>query len=230
MLAIMYLLCRSVWGTFLTGLVIVMSVMSAVGMAGHWGLVLGGPNIFAPIIILTIAAASCVHLLKSFLDMRRSGSTTHNAVIESLRINLQPILLTGITTALGFLSIRLSNIPAFHVLALVAATGILVSILLVLCFLPAALSFMANYPEDKVRTHDSADLLGNRLMLGLGSWVVRRNRILLILMSIFILSAVSGTSMLRLNDTFVGFLKRACQSESRWIWQRSPSGVYVATI
>ena len=56
-LVVMWLLIRSVAGTIATTLVIAMSAMTAMGLAGWYGIPLTGPSVSAPTIILTLAVA-----------------------------------------------------------------------------------------------------------------------------------------------------------------------------
>ena len=97
---------RSIVGTVTTILIIIASVMMAMGTAGWLGIKLTPPSASAPIVILTLAVADCVHVLVTLLHNMRSGMDKRAAIVESLRINFNPVFLTSITTAIGFLSMN----------------------------------------------------------------------------------------------------------------------------
>ena len=66
--------------------------------------------------------------------MRRSKA---DAMRESLRINLQPVFLTSVTTAIGFMSMNFSDAPPFRDLGNIVAIGVLASFVYCLALLPA---------------------------------------------------------------------------------------------
>jgi predicted RND superfamily exporter protein len=122
--AVLALLLRSVWGTLATMLVIVLSILTAVGIAGWLGLAITAPMASAPTIIMTLAVADCVHLLVTFQQRLLHSRNRTAAMVEALRINLQPIFLTSLTTAIGFLSMNFSDAPPFRDLGNTVAIGV----------------------------------------------------------------------------------------------------------
>ncbi len=48
--------------------------------------------------IMTLAVADSIHLLISMIGGMRGGSTKHESIVESLRINMLPVFLTSLTT------------------------------------------------------------------------------------------------------------------------------------
>lgn len=62
--------------------------------------------------------------------------------MESLRTNFQPIFLTSITTAVGFLSMNFSDVPPFRHLGNVVAIGVMAGWLYSTIFLPALISVL----------------------------------------------------------------------------------------
>lgn len=205
MLLFMLALTRSVWATVMTIVIIVMSLVCGLGAVGHMGLHLGGPSVIAPIAILTVAAASSVHLLMGFLTLQRSGAGVKPALNEAVRLNLQPIILTSLSTTIGFLSILLSDVPAFRVMAIIVAIGVMCSLVWVMLFLPAVMSFL---PErsGKNAIANASHQHAHRFMQGLGRFVVRYKMQMLVVTAAFILFLVSGVSRLSLNDDMVDHL------------------------
>jgi len=94
-------LLRGWTGTFATFWVILLSIMTTMGMTGWVGITLTPASANAPVIILTMAVADAVHVLVSFFAEMRAGKAKREAMIESIRINLQPIFLTTLTTAIA---------------------------------------------------------------------------------------------------------------------------------
>ncbi|MGD8618855.1 MAG: MMPL family transporter, partial [Gammaproteobacteria bacterium] len=120
-LLMLVLLLRSVMATLASLLVIVFSIATAMGLAGWLGIALTPPSIMSTTIILTLAVADCVHILVSLLHAMHRGYDRPSAMIDSLRINLQPVFLTSLTTVIGFLSMNFSDAPPFRDLGNIVA-------------------------------------------------------------------------------------------------------------
>ena len=140
-LVIIALGLRTLWGAIATLLVILFSVAAALGAAGWFGVVLNAGNMSAPIIIMTLSVAHCVHVISTTQLARRDGGDQYQSVVDSLRINLLPMMITSATTAIGFLSLNFSDSPPFRLLGNIAAVGILFACVVSMTFLPAFLTF-----------------------------------------------------------------------------------------
>ncbi len=123
-------LTRSLVGTVGTVLLIAFTVVITMGLAGWAGIKLTGASAIAPTIILTLAVADCVHILVNFIHAMRNGADKYSALGESLRLNLQPVFLTSITTAIGFLSMNLGDVPPFRDMGNLVALGVMLAFVL----------------------------------------------------------------------------------------------------
>ena len=141
-IAFMLLLLRSVSGTIVTLIVVSLSVATAVGLSAWLGMRMTTASAIAPIIILTLAIADCVHILLSTFHEIRAGRPKHDALVESLRINAQPVFLTSLTTMIGFLSLNFSDAPPFHDLGNVSAMGVFAAWVFAMTVLPALMSML----------------------------------------------------------------------------------------
>jgi len=193
-----YLFLRLLPGTASTFLIIIFSIMAAMGMGGYVGFPLTPPSMSAPTIILTVAIANCVHILITFLHDMRAGSSKYNAIVESLRVNIQPVFLASITTAIGFLSMNFSDAPPFQQLGNYVAFGVVASFILSVTFLPAVISLL----PVKVKQVDTEK---DRAMEKLGNFVVENQKRLMIGMGIIIITLVSFVPKNELNDIFVEY-------------------------
>ena len=138
----MLFLIRSVTGTIGALLVIVFSSVVAMGFMGAIGFPVTPPSAIAPTIIMTLAIADSIHILVSLLFYMRQGLSKHDAIVESLRVNFQPVFLTSLTTAIGFLSMNFSDAPPFRHLGNVVAVGVAAAWFFSIGFLPALLSLL----------------------------------------------------------------------------------------
>lgn len=198
MLITLGLMIRGFSGTFATLLVIIGSIMTAMGLGGYLGFPLTPPSASTPTIVLTMAIANCVHILVTLLHEMRMGRAKKDAIVESLRINMQPVFLASITTALGFLSMNFSDVPPFHHLGNMVAMGVVASFFLSVTFLPAMMSLL----PVRVRQIEDDD---SHLMHRLGDFVVKQRHKLIWGMAILVTILVASVPRNELNDVFVHY-------------------------
>ncbi|NOR71270.1 MAG: MMPL family transporter, partial [Methylomarinum sp.] len=204
LVVVVLLLClRSFSATFSVMLLIVLVTIASMGAMGWMGLFLTSTSAAAPIIILTLIVADCVHLLVTMLHNMRLGEEKQQAIRESLRVNFQPIFLTSVTTAIGFLSMNFSDSPPFRDLGNVVAIGAILALWLTLTLLPALLSVVP--VKVKIQTNSSNDRL---LISYLAKFVVRRYKWLLVLNMTIAILFVSCLPLNQLNDEFVKYFDK----------------------
>lgn len=192
------LLLRVYSGPLITVAIIVASILTAMGLTGWLGIRLTAPTVSAPTIILTLAVADCVHLLASFLYNLRHGMDKKKAMVESLRINFQPVFLTSFTTAIGFLSMNFSDAPPFRDLGNIVAMGVTAAWALSVTLLPALTVLLPfNVRVEKTR--------GHRTMEGFSEFVIRYRRALLWGSAALVGGLGYGLTRNELNDQFVNY-------------------------
>jgi len=197
-------LTRSLVGTVGTVLLIVFTVVITMGLAGWAGIKLTGASAIAPTIILTLAVADCVHILVNFIHAMRNGADKYSALGESLRLNLQPVFLTSITTAIGFLSMNLGDVPPFRDMGNLVALGVMLAFVLSVLFMPAFVAIMPVNIKQRP-TH------GDRAMSIFANWVIRRRRMLLWVIGPCILLLIAFIPRNELNDEFVKYFDETIQ-------------------
>jgi len=139
---LLLLLLRSFGAAFGTVIVIGLATVSAMGIAGWAGVVLTPPSATAPTVILTLAVADSVHILVTMLHRMRAGVARHAAIVESMRVNLGPVFLTSLTTAIGFLSMNFSDSPPFRHLGNITVVGVVFAFIFSVALLPAMMSVL----------------------------------------------------------------------------------------
>jgi predicted RND superfamily exporter protein len=194
------ILLRSFSGTFNTLLVIIMSIVSAMGLAGWFGAVISPPVASAPTIILTMAVADAVHLLVTMRQNMREGMSKHEAIVDSVRINFMPVLITSVTTAIGFLTMNFSEAPPFHTLGNVVAMGVVIAFILSVTFLPAlaAILPMKVAPTPEGESHNTA-------MDKLADFVIAKRKRLFSGTIVLVIALVVAIPQNEINDNFVEY-------------------------
>ena len=195
------LLLRSFTATVGTFLVIVCSVLTAMGIAGWLGMALTPPSASSPTIILTLAVADCVHILVSFLHAMRRGLDKTGAMVESLRINLQPVFLTSVTTAIGFLSMNFSDAPPFRDLGNIVAMGVMAAFFISITLLPALMLILPVRVKPGATNH-------SRRMDNFADFVVARRNFLFFAVGFIVVALVIFIPRNELNDEFIEYFDK----------------------
>ncbi|MBT8438181.1 MAG: MMPL family transporter, partial [Gammaproteobacteria bacterium] len=197
------ILLRGISGTIATFIMIIMSILTAMGLAGWSGILLSPPVMSAPIMILTMAIADAVHLLVTMRHELAIGMDKNKAIVESMRINFRPIFVTTLTTILGFLSLNFSDAPPFHDLGNIAAMGVAAAFIFSITFLPAAVSIMPASGKHEVA--------GKQMMTRFGEFVIANQKSLLIGNALIIVTLAALVPMNELNDQFVDYFDESIE-------------------
>jgi len=192
------LLLRTITGTVATVLVIIMSIVTTMGLAGWLGFFLTGPSSSAPTMILTLAVADCIHILTSMFYEMRQGADKRIAIARSIKVNLQPIFLTSITTAIGFLSMNFSDSPPFRDLGNLVAIGVMLAFVFSVTIFPALLTVLP--VKVKVQKEGNKDVITK-----IADFVISKRKLLLPLTSVLIIAATVFIPNNELNDDFVKY-------------------------
>ena len=195
---VMLILLRSVQAMLCAMALVGLSVATGEGLAGWLGYKLTPPSAGSFSMIMTLAVADSVHVLSTFFAQRRSGLAKPEAIVESLRVNVQPVFLTSITTAIGFLVMNFGDSPPFRDLGNITALGVMVAFVFSVTFLPAAMHVLPlPVPEGRDRV--------SPLTTRIGEFAIAKRRGLLIGMLLGV--AVIGSMIPRnvLDDQFITY-------------------------
>ena len=190
---------RSILAAFFTALIAILATIGMMGAAGYMGVIINAATSNAPMMLIILTIAHCVHIMSTQRQQMRRGADKKDAIVESLRVNLKPVFITAATTSVGFLSMHFSDSPPFRELGYMLAAGNLIAFVNASLVLP---SLMAILPVrvKKIDNHFS-DTLMNRL----GDFVVSKQKILFRVTSVLIVLFLLGISNIKLDDTWTTY-------------------------
>lgn len=119
-------------------LVVLLSTIGTFGFTGFLGIELTAGTAISPMAVMVLTAASCIHLILSwFRELDRSDRATalHHAISE----NLAPVLVTTVTTAIGFLALNFAEAPPLQDMGNIVAFGLMIGMIANFTLLPLAL-------------------------------------------------------------------------------------------
>jgi predicted RND superfamily exporter protein len=185
-------------GAIGTAVVVGLAIAAAMGIAGYLGYPVSPPIAAAPVIILTVGVANCVHIIERYAHGLAAGEERDRALIEAIRTNFTPVFLASLTTVVGFLSFNFSEVPPIRQLGNIVAFGDVASYLLAVTLLPALLAVLPITPPMRIP-------VAERWLERLADFVIRRRRALLWSVGTLAVVLVANLPRNQLNDVFVHY-------------------------
>lgn len=135
---VLFLTYRRFSDVVLPFVVIGISVVWVLGVMGYAGIAFSSIFVAIAPLIFGVAVAYSVHMLTRYYEERRKASAGKAAVI-SIKTVGTAILLTAVTTAFGFGSFGISDLPPLRDFGLILVLGILFNFVLVVTLMPSLL-------------------------------------------------------------------------------------------
>jgi len=201
LVAIAGIALRSFAGTLTTVLTIIFSMLAGLGIAGWLNISMTTASVNAPTLIMTLAVADSIHILVTLFQQMRQGLSKQEAIKRAIQVNLQPVLLTSLTTAIGFLSMNFSDAPPFRDLGNIVAIGVIAAFFLSLFFLPA---LMAVLPVKVRAVGEKAYGINSRL----ADFVIKRRKAVFWGTLVLMVAMTAGVTRIELNDDWVKYFDK----------------------
>jgi predicted RND superfamily exporter protein len=157
-----------------------LGILLTIGTVGWSGFAFNQISNMGPLVVLTIAMAHGIHIISIYLQGLHEGLTKLEALEQSLRLNLQPVTLATVTTAMGFLSLNYCSSAGIYGFGNAVAMGVVWAYLVTLTLLPALIMWV---PTRRIprplgvrgmirRVSDLVTQRGNALFWGLSVIIV----------------------------------------------------------
>lgn len=200
-----FLVYRSLACMILSMSIVFMTVIWTMGSIA----LLGGEmnlmtSLLAPVIMI-VAVADSVHLMNLFFEIRPHHPSLRKSVVLVITQLGAPCLLTHLTTALGFLSLAVSPIPAIASFGKFAALGNVYSYVVDMLLTPILLPIL---PYRRVEQSFSSEHFFNRLLVGfLEQLEFRWKWVILFLTGAMLVASFVGIRRLNVDTNIVKQLK-----------------------
>ncbi|MCX2791140.1 efflux RND transporter permease subunit [Vibrio sp. Sgm 5] len=198
-LVFLTIMLRSFLSVIATLVVIIGSVMATMGLSGWAGMFLSTATVNVPTLVMTLAVADCVHVIATMRQSMQNGFSKAHSIERSIALNFMPILITSVTTAIGFLMMNMSDSPVLRDFGNLSALGVMIACFLSVTFLPALLKLLP------IRVKQNTSKNGSDFMDKLGDFVVTNRKALLPLSVLVIVVSASLIPLNKVNDESVKY-------------------------
>ncbi|EOV0102350.1 TPA: MMPL family transporter [Vibrio vulnificus] len=201
-LVFLTLMLRSFLSVLATLVVIIGAIVATLGIVGWAGMFLHVASVNVPTLIMTLAVADCVHVIASMRHFMRQSMPKAQAIHRSVTLNFVPIIITSVTTAIGFLMMNMSDSPVLRDFGNLSALGVMIACVLSVSLLPALLNllpvrFSAKQTGQAAKSSDIMDKLADL--------VVQRRNVLLPLSIVVIAGGAALIPYNKVNDESVKY-------------------------
>lgn len=142
-IVVLYLFFRTRRGILIPLLTVVLASVMTLWVYAIMGFELNNFSINIPIFITAIGIADAVHFYTAWVQLRTSGYDNKKAINMTFRKNLKPMVLTTLTTTIGFGSLISSDIVPMSTLGYTIALGSIMALVLTFVLMPAILLSVA---------------------------------------------------------------------------------------
>ena len=201
---VLYLVLRNWKSTLFTLLVVLFSVIWTFGLMAAVNIPMYAVSTMIPVMLIAIGVADGIHLYSHlYLFLKEHPNVQRKeAVWDMLHEMWRPVVMTSVTTAVGFISLLTSQVYPIKYFGIFTAFGVMVAMVFSLLLIPSAiLVFGLPHPKKKMDVSNDAesDPLATRFAEGVLKY---RKAIYISAMVIAVLSAW-GTSKIWINSSFL---------------------------
>ena len=174
------------------------AVACTMGIGGWLGIVLNTASAAVPIVVLTLVIATAMHIFSHYLRLCSDPRGPAFAATTALNVNLIPVVLTTLTSAISLSSLIFVNSPPVRDIGILSSIGVVIGGGLALTLTPLMLD------TDK---RDSNSKINGLMQRWLNNYIDYSERTLMpaIFVGLVLLISLFGLSKLQIDDDFLGY-------------------------
>lgn len=146
-LLVLFLTFRRVSDVLLTIMVILVTIVWVMGLSGWLRFPFSYQSMAIMPLMLGIDIAYAIHVMSRYYEERRKGNDPYTSSTNSVVTTGVAVFLTAATTAFGFASFSISNMPTIVQFGILCVAGVIFSFLLSVTLLPAAIVLRDRSPK-----------------------------------------------------------------------------------
>ncbi len=148
---ILFLLFRTLRGVLLPFSAVLIADFWALGIMGALGLTINIVTYIVPTLVLIIGVADSIHILVKFHEELIRGRDKREAIRITVQKIGSAIMLTSVTTSVGFLSLVSTNITMIREFGAIVAVAVIFAFIVSITFIPAMLVILKMPSEAKLQ-------------------------------------------------------------------------------
>ena len=199
---VLFVMLRSVKSTLLTMSVVFFSTLWVFGLMALLGIPIYAVSTMIPVMLIAIGVADGIHLYSHLqLFLRKTPSATKKeASVDMIKNMWKPVVMTSITTAIGFVSLLTSQVYPIKYFGIFTAFGVLMAMVFSLTVIPAGLMI---FGLPKVKAAKKSGNLESNLAFGFAAKILKRRSASIIITAVIIVVSIVGMQKIWINSSFL---------------------------
>jgi predicted RND superfamily exporter protein len=206
-IAVLLLVLRSPKSTLFTMLVVVLSTLWTFGLMAWLGIPIYAVSTMIPVMLIAIGVADGIHIYGhlGLYQRKHPGVGARDGASEMIRGMWKPVIMTSVTTAVGFVSLLTSDVYPIKYFGLFTAFGVMVAMILSLVLIPAGVVAFGLPRARKARPkQDGTDDIALRF----GKGLMRHRRLVVAAAIIVVVVSAMGATKIWINSSFLEKFER----------------------
>jgi predicted RND superfamily exporter protein len=196
-LGILFLSFRKLEGVLFPLLGLAVGVVWVMGIIGFLNITFTMATLLVPVLLLVVGSAYGIHVMSHFYEgiSQKTGfldyENVSSVIGKSLKTTVTPVILAGLTTAGGFLSLVSSPLGPFRIFGILSAVGVICSQLASLVLIPSLLRLRYSKGIDTEKYHkikDKEERNKASVIFIILEKIVRRRKWIVLLISIALIT------------------------------------------
>ena len=197
---------RNVWLTLIAVLNISICMGSTMGLFPILGITLNNVTTIVPPVVMALALCDTVHIFshldRELLDRYENKGAALGHVLTNV---IKPCFLTTLTTAIGFISLYLSDIPPIKDFAVIASCGMIFEFFFSFVFMPPVLML---FNTDRIFQEKTTTIKIHATLEKTASFVLNRFRLILTAGVVLTLVSILLASSIKVETNLLGYFKK----------------------
>ena len=198
---VLFITLRSFKSTLLTMLVVLFSTLWAFGLMAVANIPIYAVSTMIPVMLIAIGVADGIHLyshLQLFM-MANPLAEKKEAVMDMIKHMWSPVVMTSITTAVGFVSLLTSQVYPIKYFGLFTAFGVLAAMLFSLTLIPAGIMIFG-LPKQKAKKEKEGD---HKFAFNFAEKVIKYRVASMIVTVVIVVVSIVGITKVWINSSFL---------------------------
>ncbi len=194
---LMFIIFRGLRPMLAAVLVMLMTIIFLFGAQGWLGIPLAMQSLIVMMLAMVIAVGYSIHFINHFLREFLETGNRREAIHQALREVSWPIMITAITTAMGFVASTVIPSASIRIVVLNCAAAAILTYFLVMTVVP--LIFILGRDQKKLRSGSERNQAWQRFMVRWADLVVSRSRWVIVGSLILVLILSFGLTRINIS-------------------------------
>ncbi|MBS3787978.1 RND family transporter, partial [Candidatus Bipolaricaulota bacterium] len=205
---VLYLTLRTAGGVYIPLSVVLLSTIWTLGLMALTGTEMSMISTTLPVMLIAIGVADAIHILNDYYHKLGEGLKLGQAIDTVIKHIGTAIVLTSVTTAVGFLTLTTSPVSQVGEFGLFIGFGVIAALIISITWIPAFLS-LTDHAERKKKSaqENQSDKQGSEILANLGEFVVGHKTAILVVGILILGIAAYGATLLTVETNTLRFFR-----------------------